>query len=187
MSKVLPLADSVRTWTPSSRDAYRQPPPADLGNNTAATKTAVPSKEATPMPTREGSVAPAANTAGKTASPFARNDQTALDRLAEESFHIHMRYGGDYIDENPITGRPGEFHLSSTGRKDKLAPPAPPPAAAPKPVAPPLNTKLADEIKREGKPDKSPRTPGAPKPKRRKSKMGGNSGGTNTAATTPQG
>lgn len=29
---------------------------------------------------------------------------------------LHSRYGHEYIDENPITGQPGAFHLASTGR-----------------------------------------------------------------------
>ena len=78
---------------------------------------------------------------------------------------IHMKYGGEYIDENPITGRPGEFHLTTTGRK--------PPQLVKKdsPVrsitAPTINTKVED--KKENK-EKTPRS-AAPKPKRKKSKM----------------
>lgn len=116
--------------------------------------------------------------------------KTAPDsRLAEESLAIHLRYGGEYMDENPITGQPGSFHLSSTGRKDKLAAPPPPPpggasirrdgAAAPlslkdAPPLPALNTKVAAEnpLARNGKETKSPRTGSAPKPRRRKSKGG---------------
>ena len=53
------------------------------------------------------------NAASKTAN-------ASLDeRLVLESLRIHERYGGEYMDENPITGKPGEFHLSSTGRKEK--------------------------------------------------------------------
>ena len=47
-------------------------------------------------------------------------------RLLEESFQLSMRYGDEYMDENPITGHPGAFNLTSTGRKakDSLAGPA---------------------------------------------------------------
>ncbi|CAK7265255.1 Mediator of RNA polymerase II transcription subunit 6 [Sporothrix epigloea] len=44
---------------------------------------------------------------------------TFLDpRVAEESYAIHMMYGGEYMDEQPISGRPGDFHiaLASGGR-----------------------------------------------------------------------
>lgn len=43
-----------------------------------------------------------------------------LVRHAEHSIVIHMQSGGDYEDENPITGKPGAFNLSKTGRTDKL-------------------------------------------------------------------
>ncbi len=38
------------------------------------------------------------------------------DRLLEESFNLSLRYGDEYMDENPITGQPGAFNLTSTGR-----------------------------------------------------------------------
>ena len=37
-------------------------------------------------------------------------------RFADESFAAHLRYGSEYMDQNPITGKPGDFHLTSTGR-----------------------------------------------------------------------
>lgn len=98
-----------------------------------------------------------------------RNDELALQRLAEDSFMIHMKYGGEYIDENPITGRPGEFHLSSSGRK-AVPPPQLAKDAGIGPVSgPTINTKVDD--KKDGK-EKTPKSATMPKPKRRKSKMG---------------
>ncbi|OAA66962.1 RNA polymerase 2 transcription mediator complex subunit [Niveomyces insectorum RCEF 264] len=47
-------------------------------------------------------------------TPFGTGD--ALDpRLAEESYAIHLSYGGEYMDEQVISGRPGEFHISFGG------------------------------------------------------------------------
>lgn len=46
-----------------------------------------------------------------------QSEELALQRGAEEAFWIHYNHGGDFIDDNPITGRPGDFHLTSTGRK----------------------------------------------------------------------
>ncbi|CAK7216296.1 Mediator of RNA polymerase II transcription subunit 6 [Sporothrix bragantina] len=44
------------------------------------------------------------------------DDDAFLDpRVAEESYAIHMMYGGEYMDEQPITGRPGEFHIALAG------------------------------------------------------------------------
>ncbi len=45
---------------------------------------------------------------------------TDLDwQLVEASLRIQEQYGGEYMDDNPIAGRPGEFHFSSTGRKSQ--------------------------------------------------------------------
>lgn len=111
-----------------------------------------------------------------------------MDRVAEESFMIHLRYGGDYIDENPITGRPGEFHLSSTGRK-----PVPPPQLGEQagvgtmsgPMT--INTKLDGEKKngKDGKTPKSATRPGGKRKKGRASKGGFNTSGGTTPAATP--
>lgn len=103
----------------------------------------------------------------------AASASSTLDRLAEESFAIHMKHGSEFVDENPITGRPGEFHLSSTGRKDKASTTTAGGAQTGKAgaaAAPALNTKVGEDPKKGGK---SPKTPTMPKPKRRKSKIAG--------------
>jgi mediator of RNA polymerase II transcription subunit 6 len=79
------------------------------------------------------------------------------------------------MDENPITGAPGAFNLSSTGRKEpsRLAVPITKPLQMPGKVAhaaPTLKTDIPPDRK-ASKTDKSPRTPGG-KIKRRKSKAG---------------
>lgn len=90
------------------------------------------------------------------------------------------------MDEKPITGQPGDFHLSTTGRdKDKLViPPANKvlSVAAAKPGVSSI-AKLDTDIPavaKGAKSDKSPKTPGsgAPKPRRRKSKAAGSGGAT---------
>ncbi|CAK7202125.1 Mediator of RNA polymerase II transcription subunit 6 [Sporothrix eucalyptigena] len=44
------------------------------------------------------------------------DDDAFLDpRVAEESYAIHMMYGGEYMDEQPISGRPGDFHIALAG------------------------------------------------------------------------
>ncbi|KLU92861.1 hypothetical protein MAPG_11814 [Magnaporthiopsis poae ATCC 64411] len=77
--------------------------------------------------------------------------------------------------KNPITGKPGEFHLSSTGRKDmKLTVPVigGPSGAG---VALPVLKTLPDNspLGKDAKPEKAGRAGAPPKPKRRKSKGGG--------------
>lgn len=93
-----------------------------------------------------------------------------------------MKYGGDYMDEIPITGRPGDFHFASTGRNDKLAVPQAQSLSLKPPALAPLNIAKAAEASspKDHKKAKSPR-PGALKAKdRRKSK-----GGPGTATGTP--
>jgi mediator of RNA polymerase II transcription subunit 6 len=167
VNKAITAVDSVQKWSPSQGRIYQNAPPPPSNRPKGAE-----SKEATPMP-------------GATATgPQKEVNRTALDsRLAEESLAIYLKYGDEYMDENPITGQPGSFHLSSTGRKDKLAVPL---GAKEAPLSlkdtplPQLNTKVAAEnpLARTGKETKSPKS-GAPKPKRRKSK-----GGTNTPTTS---
>lgn len=94
-------------------------------------------------------------------------------RLLEEALAIHNQFGDQYMDENPITGKPGDFHLSSTGRKAAVNLSAAAAAnlkkAALLPSLPALNTKLAAENPlaagaaggaKAGKETKSPKTPG---------------------------
>ncbi|CAH0005194.1 unnamed protein product [Clonostachys byssicola] len=166
ISQALTTAESIKRWQASTGHVYQLP-----GTATApkATKT-IEAKAETPLPDATGK--PATATASK-------NDETSLEKLIEESYWIHMKYGGDYIDENPITGRPGEFHLSSTGRK-----PVPPPKAVEQTgigaiSGPKLNTKIVD--KKDGK-EKSPKSATMPKLKRKKSR---GPKGTPSAAATP--
>lgn len=79
------------------------------------------------------------------------------------------------MDEIPITGQPGDFHLKSTGRKDasKLMVPSTGKILQMPGKATPVPTTLKTDIPPERKgsrSEKSPKTPGMPKPKRRKSK-----------------
>ncbi len=154
MSKVLPTADSARTWTPSLGSVYRPSP------TTATQPQGAPTEKTAPA---------------KGEAPKVKNNtlETELERLAEDSFIRHLKYGGDYIDEKPITGQPGNFHVASTGRKEK---PAKPPTLPTKTdgisglgLQGPATAKNGKEGK---KAEKSPRPPNAPKPRRRKTKTG---------------
>ncbi|KAG7289503.1 hypothetical protein NEMBOFW57_005874 [Staphylotrichum longicolle] len=117
--------------------------------------------------------------------------------LIEEALGIHHQFGEHHLDENPITGKPGDFQLSSTGRNGGVNLSAAAAANLKKasliPTLPTLNTKLGGvgggtaaenplAAKPSGKETKSPRTPGAgggglPKGKKRKGSK---------AAVTPQ-
>lgn len=99
-----------------------------------------------------------------------KDDEKSLERLAEESFMIHMKYGGEYIDENPITGRPGEFHLTTTGRKPpQIAKTDGPIRSINAPTT--INTKIDDKKESKESKERTPKSTTAPKPKRKKSKM----------------
>lgn len=173
IGNIFDSANRIQKWTPALGHTYKTP--------TVPRAQTLEPKEATPMPESQGNSRAAGLPTPKSSS------KADLDaRLAEQSFHIHTTYGGDYMDENPITGKPGDFHFASTGRKDKdrLAPPQAPKPAAGAAALPALNTKVTDNpLAKADKAEKSPRS-GAPKPKRRKSKIG-TAAGTPTGTTTP--
>lgn len=168
IAKALPAAEGARKWRPAMGHIYQAPA------GQPATKSRGPeSKVGTPVPS--------ADNGAKQAAPAPtqgthKMDELSLERSAEEAFLIHMRHGGEYIDENPITGRPGEFHLSSTGRKPVLPPQdKAPPGIGTMNGPTPINTKVDD--KKDGKSEKPSRST-MPKPKRKKSRLSG--GGTRT-------
>ncbi|KAI6782422.1 Mediator of RNA polymerase II transcription subunit-like protein [Emericellopsis cladophorae] len=168
ISSALPKAQGVRKWRPSVGHTY--PPPKQIAQPRTNAGTHGPSKEGTPMPDAAQ---------GKTGEQPAKDDPS-LDRSVEEAFAIHMRYGGEYVDENPITGRPGEFHLSSTGRK-----PVPPPQTQQTmgmsgPTT--LDSKVGGAEKKDGK-EQSGKSSTGTKPRKRKRNKG--SAATTPAATTP--
>lgn len=173
LGNVFEAANSIQKWTPASGHAYATP--------IVPRASTLEPKEPTPMPDSQGS----SSRAGQSWAPFSKasTTKTELDsRLAEESFAIHTAFGGDYMDEIPITGKPGDFHFASTGRNDKLAVPVPQVTVVKAPVLAPLNTAKAAEVvsPKDVKKTKSPK-PGSAKAKdRRKSK-----GGTATAVGTP--
>jgi len=93
-----------------------------------------------------------------------------------------MRYGDEYMDENPITGQPGAFNLTSTGRKkETLAVPLQKTVvqnlAKTTTTAEPEKPAEVPPTRKGSKSDKTSKTSGAPKPKRRKSKGLSSAGG----------
>ena len=115
--------------------------------------------------------------------------------LFAQSFDLFLRYGGEYMDENPLMGEPGSFKLSKTRSGEAALPTTssnamktsrqPSPSRASSPAAEMKKTPGL-EIKTDVPPEtgpgrkgsgsaKSPTTPGAGKKKkeRRKSKAAG--------------
>ncbi|TQV93129.1 MED6 mediator sub complex component [Cordyceps javanica] len=182
IAKALPAAESARTWRPSGGHSYK-PPRAQAAGPAGALQAARARMQES---SKEGTPAPGAAAASSKGTPAPSNlEELSLERSAEEAFWVHMRHGGEYVDENPITGRPGEFHLSSTGRKPAMAPRTAASSQTPTGISamtgpPRLNTK-ADDKKDGAKADKAPRS-AMPKPKRKKSKLGGTGSRTPTAA-----
>ncbi|KYK61554.1 Mediator complex, subunit Med6 [Drechmeria coniospora] len=167
ISKALPAAEQAQTWNPATGHVYR--PPQSQSQATGRQK-GQGSADGTPVP--DGAAA-------KSTPASQKNDELSLERASEEAFLTHMRHGGEYIDENPITGRPGEFHLSSTGRKAVPPPQVTSGSAMGAVNGPKLNTKFDD--KKDGKADKTAKSATTPKLKRRKSKISNG----NTPAQTP--
>lgn len=169
IGKALPAAEAARKWRPAMGHIY-QPP------------TGQPAAKSRGQESKGGTPAPVAENSTKQPAPVPtpgtqKVEEQSLERSAEEAFLIHMKHGGEYLDENPITGRPGEFHLSSTGRKPVLPPQdKAPPGIGTMNGPNPINTKV-DE-KKDSRTDKATRSATMPKPKRKKSKLGG--GGTRT-------
>ncbi|KAI1824775.1 MED6 mediator sub complex component-domain-containing protein [Xylaria intraflava] len=170
LNKCFPAADEASVWSPSRGHIYKVATPT--GN--LRPRNPAESKETTPRPEAK----PAGNRTASGADPKRSDpDLSASDlvRHAEHSMLIHMQSGGDYEDENPITGKPGAFNLSKTGRTDKLQVPG----------ITALNTsfKSASILDIGGKKtkdgnakagDKTPKTPtsGTSKLKRKRSKSG---------------
>lgn len=169
IAKALPAAESARQWRPSVGHTYKPPPAPASGTANAPTGAAAArlrgqeSKEGTPAP---GATNKATNATGPNI------EELSLERSAEESFWIHMKHGGEYLDENPITGRPGEFHLSSTGRKPAMAPQANKAPTGISAMTGPAKPSTKSDDKKDGKSEKGPRST-IPKPKRKKSKLSG--------------
>jgi mediator of RNA polymerase II transcription subunit 6 len=127
----------------------------------------------------------------KSLNPSSNTSTYASSRLLSESLDLTLRYGDEYMDENPITGHPGDFHLSTTGRKGRENQKALPGSKSSsqsqsqaKTTGPPTPEKIVVDTnvplvgaRKGSKGDKSPKTPGMPKPKRRKSKGLGSAGG----------
>ncbi|KAI1814508.1 MED6-domain-containing protein [Poronia punctata] len=170
LSKCFPAADEAQIWSPSQGHVYKMAPAA---LNPRA-RIAAESKETTPRPDGKA----AANKGGSPLDPKkpdAAFSTLNMMRHAEHSMLIHSQSGAEYEDENPITGRPGAFNLSKTGRTDKLQVPGITTldTSFNSPSIMDLGVKKSkDGVGKAG--DKTPKTPtgGTSKLKRKKSKTG---------------
>ncbi|TQS37685.1 hypothetical protein Golomagni_01830 [Golovinomyces magnicellulatus] len=158
------LASSLKEFSPSLGHTYLSP----------ATKTSPSSKSGLSYAHKESK-----QLAESEPTKNSKNSQTGIDinntmatRLLEESINIYLKYGDECMDENPITGEPGAFHLSSTGRKEKEKPSIPQIVKGPlqQSRSIPLKSDISPASK-ERKNEKGSKTQGG-KSRRKKIKMG---------------
>ena len=202
LTKLLSTASALPNFTPSQGHTYlpstsKNPTP---GSSLQTTQTSI---EGTPMPPG-GTPLPAtqdttASTKTSVASKQASNTDYQGIQMLSESFGLSLRYGNEYMDENPIVGEPGSFKLSksrdptltssmsttqSSSQLSKVSTPSKDTS-----VPPIKTTDLPAPSKKGSKGgEKSPFTPGTKekKEKRRKSKAAGAGGATTPKASTPK-
>ena len=142
----------------------------------------------------------ASTKASSNVKPTPNTDYQGLQMLSE-SYMLSLRYGNEYMDENPIVGEPGSFKLSksrdpavtssmstsmSTAQSgSQLSKPSTPLKDA---MSPLKTTDIAAPTRKSTKGgEKSPTTPGTKEKKaRRKSKAAGAGDKTTPGATTPK-
>ena len=177
LNKLLSTASSLPMFTPSLGHTYFTPA-TKTGSSSLNIQATQTSKESTPMPETQGSA-----TSSKT--PLTSEKTSTLDlqgaKLLAESFSLSLRYGNEYMDENPLVGEPGSFVLkrarempsqSQTQSQMSNSTASAKPSAPPTPA--PLKTDLPPGPFRKGSKggEKSPTTPGfRDKKGRKKSKV----------------
>jgi len=170
MNKFISTAEDLPEFSPSRGSTYPKP---KVSNRKAIESQF--SKENTPMPDEDN--------AQKKVSLSSANSHLS-NVLLNESLKISNKYDDQYMDEWPIKGEPGNFHMATKSQVEPNMLMVPPTVnkgllgnsgkAISMPT--PLKTDIAP-AKKDSKSGKSPKTPGtgggAPKPKRRKSKAPG--------------
>ena len=115
LSRFAELAQPLPIFTPALGYTYYSP--------MAIKPTAAPSLSAT-QSSRESSVAPLSqtNTAALESGSLAQTTTSTAAQAPDprdsyalfESFQMMMRYGDEYMDQNPLRGEPGNFTFSAT-------------------------------------------------------------------------
>ncbi|KAK3997578.1 putative mediator of RNA polymerase II transcription subunit 6 [Cladorrhinum sp. PSN332] len=176
IGQILPKASQVQSWSPSLGRVYKEPlKKKDEKSSSSSALNLAASAPSAPEP-------PTAKLQLLHQDP---TEDIPPAGIFDEALRIHERSGDQYMDENPITGTPGAFILSSTGRPKVNLPAAPLQPGKALPLGfggpggglagklPALNTKVAQASDGpvSAKATKSPKTPGGGpgKLKRRKS------------------
>lgn len=169
-------------FTPSTGHTYFLPASKSLAPGVSSQATQA-SKETTPMPgTQDTSLSGKPSLSSKLTSDS--EDQSL--QILLESYSLSVRYGKEYMDDNPLVGEPGSFILS----KSRELAAAPVIQTAPKtspmtrrPAAPEIKTTNLTGSTRKGSKgaEKSPTSPANKDRKaRRKSKVANGSATTET-------
>ncbi|KAB8416368.1 hypothetical protein FH972_024887 [Carpinus fangiana] len=114
MNKFMDTAKPLATYMPSLGHRYIDPglqssaPPA-------GTTSTLQSRIGTPQPSgRSASPAPSIEAGGDVGKAQDDISNIAGSQALFESFGQYLRYGNEYMDENPLTGEPGAFVFSSS-------------------------------------------------------------------------
>ncbi|KAJ2906594.1 uncharacterized protein MKZ38_000849 [Zalerion maritima] len=115
LSKTISPAAQAIKWTPATGHFYHRPEPQQGSSQQQQDK---PRR----MDQTYGALAKPPAAQDSMPDPLTTSATAGISdppsRFIEETLATHMRYGGEYMDENPILGQPGSFHLASTGRVD---------------------------------------------------------------------
>ena len=169
LGESMEAAMTMPQFTPALGHYYEAEASSTRQSASHRTATAQASKEGTPMPDNASTITAApANQAG---IMFASN-------LLAESFNLSLKYRDEYMDENPLSGTPGNFKINKL-RADGTLMEQKAGLKATTPLPPPIDTNVQNPLMKGAKGgEKSPTTPGGTK-KKKKSKQ-------TTAAPTPR-
>ncbi|KAL8709023.1 MAG: hypothetical protein Q9225_007519 [Loekoesia sp. 1 TL-2023] len=176
LNKVIATTSALPIFTPALGHAYLPPAPKSL-NLATSTQLSQTSKESTPMPGTQDS------TLTKASSKALLDHDMQSAQLLQNSLNLSLRYGHEYMDDNPLVGEPGSFIITKTREVQQPAS-QPKTKPAPVPTKPPTPQIKTDVPEPKRKPsmgaEKSPTTPGTKEKKaRRKSRPA-------TSVTTPK-
>ncbi|KAL8725751.1 MAG: hypothetical protein Q9166_007151 [cf. Caloplaca sp. 2 TL-2023] len=173
LNKIMATASGLPTFTPALGHTYL-PPASKALTSAMSTQMSQTSKESTPIPGTQDSVSGKASLPSK---PVPNLDLQST-QLLEASLNLSLRFGREYMDENPLVGEPGSFIISKTRDSQQLSQqpnPKPVSAATAKTPAPQVMTDIPPTAgKDSGGSDKSPMSPVTKEKKaRRKSRPAG--------------
>ena len=108
LNNLFSTASELPIFSAAHGHTYRKPiqKPVSQSEPEAAQQ----SKEGTPAPTQEPSVADKESKAGDQAVPRTEQDSWILDFALQRT----MRYGKEFSDDKPLVGEPGKLRYSTT-------------------------------------------------------------------------